>query len=149
MNKPTSNSKAIHKWIDKYIAKPNDKIGGFPVCPFINRYRKQIQIVETDDPSHVVENFSVFHQQFGIEAVICHGFDWDYDSLEKFTNKVNRKYKKKDVMTLFMHPDTEEEPLPIHYTFNKAPLVIIQRISVLESARKSLKKTDYYSYYKE
>jgi hypothetical protein len=73
----------------------------------------------------------------------------DYDKLEHLVNKKTRKFKKQDIEILFMHPETVEPPLPLNYTFKYAPLIIVQRKSTLQNARKTLKnKTNYYKYHK-
>ena len=149
MSKLDVTSKRIWRWIVSTIAKPNPQIGNFPVCPFINRYKDHIMIVKTDDPRRVIDNFVTFHKTFALEAVVCHGFDFSYEHLHSFVNKQNRRLKKKDIICLGMHPDTEDEPLGFAYTYRNEPLIIIQKISTLEHARKSLENTDYYTHYKE
>ena len=85
----------------------------------------------------------------GVEAVVLYGKTIRYETLNDIVNKANKRHKKWDVEILLMHPDTEDEPLPINYTFNDCPLIIIQRKSTLEKARFTLKsKTNYYDYYK-
>ena len=46
-----------------------------------------------------------------------------------------------------MHPDGDENVLPVDYQF-ELPLLIIQRLSTLKKARKQLEKTKYYKHYK-
>lgn len=139
----------IWQWINTEIQRPRKQIGNFPVCPFIKHYKKHIMVVKTSDPRRVIDNFVNFHKTFALEAVVCHGFDFSYEHLHSFVNKQNRRLRKKDVICLAMHPQTEGEPLGIAYTYTREPLIIIQKISTLEGARKSLQKTDYYTYFKE
>lgn len=106
-------------------------------------------MVRTHNPVQVIENFRVFKDVFQLEAVVAHGFDYSYEHLQRFAHKMNRKYAKHDITVLVMHPDTEGEPLGIAYTYKHEPLVIVQRTSTLERARKSLENTDYYTHYKE
>lgn len=149
MSSSNTTSRQIKRWIYTKLAKPNPKTGNFAICPYINKYKTQISVVHTDDPWVCVENFHVFSKTFGLEAVVCWGFDWTYEKLHSECNKINKKYSKKDILCLAMHPDTEDEPLPGNYTWRKCPLIIIQRISTLENARKQLKNTDYYQHYKD
>lgn len=139
--------KKIQRWLKQTIAKPKPSLGGNSVCPYLNHYWHNTMIVESQDPRTVVEGFRHFKDIFKLEAVVVNGFDWDYDYMHDQINSWNRSYRKHDIICLGMHPDTEGEPLGFAYTYAYEPLIIIQRISTLKSARKQLKTTDYYSYY--
>lgn len=134
----------------KSLGKPNAKIGNHAICPYIEQYKDKILVVENTNPREVVKNFATFKDVFRLEAVVVHGFDWDFDKLADQIDKYNSQYRKKDVYCLGMHPNSEGSPLPLEYTFRDQPLIIIQRWSTLQAAKQNLaKNTDYYTYYKE
>jgi hypothetical protein len=139
----------IYEYLVKVIARPRKKIGGFAICPFLKRYLKDIQIIITEDYDKTLDTTCQLLGPLGIEAAVISGYDIDYDNLEKLVNRKSRKYKKLDIELLFMHPETVEPPLPLNYTFKHAPLIIVQKRSTLQNARKTLKnKTNYYKYHK-
>jgi hypothetical protein len=139
----------IYQYLIKVIARPRKKIGGFAICPFLKRYLNNIQIIITQDYSKTLDTTCQLLGPLGLEAVVISGYDMDYDKLEHLVNKKTRKFKKQDIEILFMHPETVEPPLPLNYTFKYAPLIIVQRKSTLQNARKTLKnKTNYYKYHK-
>ena len=121
-----------------------------PICPYISKYDKEIMVVTSEDPEQVVKNFIVFKDIFHLEAVVVHGFDWEYEEVVDELEYLNKKYRKKDIECLGMHPDTTDTPLGIDYTYRDEPLIIIQRRSTLLKARKDLaKNTKYYTFFKE
>jgi len=139
----------IYQYLVKVIARPQKQIGGFAICPFLKRYLNNIQIVITQDYDSTLDICCQLLGPLGLEAVVISGYDMDYDTLESLVNRKSRKYKKRDIELLFMHPETVEPPLPLNYNFKYAPLIIVQKRSTLQNARKTLKnKTNYYKYHK-
>lgn len=144
--KMSPSDKQVWQWLDK-ISKPQPTLNGNAICPWISTYRHKIMVVKSDTPDVVVENFAVFKQTFALEAVVIYGFRMNYDQQYAFINKLNKRYKKRDVFLLGMRPDSEEPPLPLEYNY-KRPLIIAQKLSTLKMARQQLaKNTDYYSHY--
>lgn len=140
----------ILRYIKNKLGVNHTKVGDMPICPYIQQYKNAITVVESDDPEQIVKNFIVFRDIFKLEAVVVYGFDWEYDDLADELDYLNKKYRRKDIECLGMHPDTEQTPLPVEYTFRDTPLIIIQRRSTLLKARKELAKTTkYYKYFKE
>ena len=147
--KPTSknNTTNIWRWLKRVIAKPRKRLGGHAICPYLQEYMDRISLVESVTPITVAENFATFHRQFGLEAVIVYGFDWDFDRVHKEVDAINKKLKSKDVECLAMCPDSEGAPFPIEYNYTE-PLIILQKRSTLQEKRNHLAKmTDYYTYY--
>ena len=151
MNLKTKKSLAQMSHIVKYlnfIARPKKKLKGHAICPFIEQYRDKIQIVETDDYNQKVAQSVELMAPLGLEAVVLHGKQMDYDRLERYVTKWNRQYRTRDIEILFQHPDTEDPPIDYYYEYVHSPIVIIQRRSTLLKARQELaKNTDYYSIY--
>jgi hypothetical protein len=106
-------------------------------------------VVKSTNPEVVVHNFSVFKHTFALEAVVVYGFESDFDTMTDLCDKWDRKYRKRDVECLYMHPDATEPPLPIDYQWRDCELLIIQKRSTLERSRQLLKNTDYYSYFSD
>jgi len=140
------SDKQVWQWLDQ-ISKPQPKLNGNAICPWISTYRNNIMVVKSDTPAVVIENFAVFNQTFALEAVVIYGFNMNYDQQYAFIDKLNKRYKKRDVFLLGMRPDSEEPPLPLEYNY-KRPLIIAQKLSTLKMARKqTAKNTDYYTHY--
>ena len=136
----------VKAWLDK-LSKPNKKISNMPICPFIGKYRNRIHIAQTTKPEDLANNFAHMKDVFQFEAVVAFGFWMSYDKMDKMITTLNKKLAHKDTICLMMHPDGDESVLPVDYQF-ELPILIIQRLSTLNKARKQLEKTKYYKHYK-
>lgn len=146
--KMSLSDKKVWQYLD-HISKPQKKLGGNAICPYIKHYKDRIMVIHSTTPQQVVENFAHFKDIFHLEAVVVYGFNLTYDKQYEQIERWNKRYKKKDVFVLGMRPDSEEPPLPLNYNFTK-PLIIIQKLSTLQKARHNLaKNTDYYTYQKK
>ena len=142
-----TTKRKLESWLDK-LTKPNKKLDGMPICPYINKFRKQIYIARTKDPEQLANNFGDMKDIFKFEAVVGFGFWMSYNRMDGLITKLNKKLKKKDTICLMMHPNGKSDVLPVDYQF-ELPLIIIQRASTLKKAQEELKsKTKYYKHYK-
>jgi hypothetical protein len=137
------------QYIKKILTKPQPKLGGLPICPFVKQYLDNIDVVETDNWEPKISQVCQLLNAVGYEAVVICGPMIDWDELMTMCDDYQSRYYHKDVEILVMHPDTDDFPLPLEYNFRYAPLVIVQRASTLQDARDLLQKTGkYYNYYK-
>jgi hypothetical protein len=137
------------QYIKKILTKPQPKLGGLPICPFVKQYLDNIDVVETDNWEPKISQVCQLLNAVGYEAVVICGPMIDWDELMTMCDDYQSRYYHKDVEILVMHPDTDDFPLPLEYNFRYAPLVIVQKASTLQDARDLLQKTGkYYNYYK-
>ena len=144
-------TKKLLDWLQNTIAKPNKKLDGQAICPFLKQHLANTQLIEVKNVKHLstqVHTIANIMGALGLEAIILHGFEIDYDKLYAMAKIWNKKYKLNDTTILVMHPNTVDPPLPLDYNYSE-PLIIIQKTSTLEKARKQLEKTGkYYKHYK-
>ena len=152
MAKMSGGKDLTHKtwqYIKRILMKPQPKLGGMPICPFIKQYIDRITVIETDNWERKISQVCQLLNSVGYEAVVICGPMMDYDELMSICDDYASRYYNKDIEILMMHPDTDDFPLPLEYNFRYSPLVIVQKQSTLEDARELLEKTGkYYNYYK-
>ena len=137
----------IIKWFDT-LTKPQKKLDGLPICPFLAKYKDSVMVVRNTDPEKIANNFALQKDIFKLQAMVVFGFWMSWDKMERMVDSLNKKLKKKDVICFMMHPDGDEDTLPIQYDMD-LPLLILQRISTLKQAKKKLREnTNYYKHYK-
>ena len=139
----------IWKYLLTTLSTPRKEIGNYPICPFVKRYKDRILVVKSETPEVVVDSFATFKDVFALEAVVVYGFTSEFDTMTNICDHWDKKYRKKDVECLYMNPLAVDPPLPVDYQWRDCELLIIQRRSTLENARKSLEKGDYYTYFSE
>lgn len=141
--------KKLELWMES-LGKSQDKLGKHSICPYINRYKDKILLIPSKKPFTIAKSFATFKDLFNLEAVVVYDFWLDWDKMVRATELCNDQLNTKDVEVLMMHPDSTDAPLGFEYTFEDSPLLIVQRRSTLERARKSLQEnSDYYTYFRE
>jgi len=152
MAKTSSGTDLKHKtwqYIKKILMKPQKKLGGLPICPFLKQHIENIAVIETDNWEKKISQVCELLTAVGYEAVVICGPMMDWDELMSICDDYQSRYYWKDVEILVMHPDTDDFPLPLEYNFRYSPLVIVQKASTLQDARDILQKSGkYYKYYK-
>ena len=139
----------VWQYLKKKLMKPQPKLAGMPICPFLKQYIDSIAVIETDDWEKKISQTCELMNSLDYEAVVICGPWMDYDELMSICEDYESRYYNKDVEILMMHPDTEEPPLPLDYNFEDSPLVIVQRASTLNDSRELLQKSGkYYNFYK-
>ena len=137
----------IIKWFDT-LTKPHKRLDGLPICPYLQKYKDNVMVIRNKDPEKLANNFALQKDIFKLQAMVVFGFWMSWDKMEKMVDRINKKLKKQDVCCFMMHPDGDEDVLPVHYDMD-LPLLIVQRISTLKEAKKKLKaNTNYYKHYK-
>lgn len=139
----------VWQYIRSVLIKPQKKMDGLSICPFLKQYLDSIDVVETQDWEKKISQVCELLVPLGYEAVVICGPFEDYDELLSICDDYNSRYYKKDIEILLMHPDTDDYPLPLDYNFDDSPLVIVQRASTLNDSRRILQKSGkYYNFYK-
>lgn len=125
----------IKDWIDR-ISKPNDELGGFPVCPFASG--APFQLIKTDGTITPPSN--------DFEVII-------YRLPDTFTQdevcSIAENYNKLFPNLVFL-PDPKDRYTEINgvQTNNgHANVILCQPRKKLEAARKNLVNTKYYDYW--
>lgn len=149
ISKNSNIEQQIDQWLWHKLAKKHKQIDNMPICPYLQKYRHKIMTVESNDPLESARVFCDLRNALDLEAVILHGPYYDYDDLVDICEEISKRYSRKDLTVLCMHPDTDNPPLPIEYNFYW-PLIILQNTSTLDTARKLLlKNTNYYVYFND
>ena len=127
------------------LSQPNPHLHGHAICPYIKPYIDNITHSTHNTPQEVLEHVPHVIEQNSIAHVMVCAFDWDWFEMESTVQILHHQHQRQDKEFLFMHPDSEDAPLPIEdYSFQH-PLIIVQIRSKLLEARKQLpQNTNYY-----
>lgn len=136
----------LKRWL-KQLTKPRKQLDGLPICPFLARYENAIHLAMNREPEELCRHFADVKDIFRLEACVVYGFSMSWNQMEKMVARLNRDLKQKDVCCFMMHPDGDDDVLPVEYQ-PPIPLLIIQKVSTLERAKQQLSKTNYYKHYK-
>lgn len=126
----------VRKWVDR-ITKKHDNMNGNRICPFA----KMPKVITVD--KLCVEDFVEITSE--VTVYMENGIRSTYDELET----VCRTLKSMNPNAVFL-PDHPHKPSYIkgHMTGNGVfPCIIVQSKQELDTARKALEKTDYYTHW--
>lgn len=126
----------IAQWLERITIK-NPNLGGHKICPFA-RMPKVVTVKKLSDDDFInLDNEITVYIESDIRS--------SYQELEELCKKL--KSLNPDYVFLPDHPH-KPNYIQEQETGNKfLPCIIVQTKSELDSARESLSKTDYYSYW--
>ncbi len=127
---------------------PNNDLDGLAICPYLKKYIDSIDITLHSSVESLYDTIpDIVAKKLPAHVCVC-DWDWEYFDMETSTEHLHYLYRRDDMEFLFMHPESEDAPLPIgDYNF-KTPLLIVQQRSMLQQARKKLaQNTNYYEHF--
>jgi hypothetical protein len=131
-----STETVIKKWVSN-ISKKNSNLGGYRICPFA---RMPI-VISVDKLS--TEKFSNLNDQ--ITVYMEQEISSSYEELENLCREL--KSLNPNFVFLPDHPHKKNHINGQETGNGVFPCIIVQTKQELESARRTLEKTDYYSYW--
>lgn len=144
MNKEEIKLK-LNQWLINFVEKPNPMLNNWPPCPYARQARvaNKIHIV-FDSPLEIVQYIS----SLGTYDVVVLCFDhaeFSSSQIELFTKHINSILMWKDYVVLEDHPDAEEYINGVKMNFGECGLMVLQRLSKLNTAADQLKEKGYYN----
>lgn len=148
----------IKRWILEDLSKPVALLNNLPKCP----YAKKALLDNKIKFYHVCKDLNFIIQEIAkdwnddtLEVAVIH-LDWEIspNQLENIVVTYNVEYKDQDFLFLDDHVEVDETIKNINFNNGKYNLLLMQRRSKIEAARKQLQKLNYYKnwpedYYKE
>lgn len=145
----------VRKWSKEVLENPRDSLGDWQVCPFARGAweANATNIVVVDDWRDVIKAIHEFIEGKSAITILVkmEPDDWDREEFLEDVRKLNKRWSKKNVFSLGLHPwdentfiaqATEEDPeLGLHdeYVF-----VLLFRLDELNIASQSLEEDGYY-----
>jgi len=136
------------KQVEDWIRQIGEKVAktGFPICPYVKKSIQQKSIQIQPARHNVLDQCLQYCDLFGtlgLDAVVIY-FNYPI-SEKKLSNLARRVHKlRSHFAVLYDHPKNKGLHKGIQFSFQKAPLLIMQEYRKLKNAQTQLKKTDYY-----
>lgn len=132
----TSTQTVIENWVNR-ISKKNEKIGSHRICPFATRpHLVSVKKLCLENVAPMDTQVTVF-----MEESVCS----TYDDLVQLCNKLKNNYP--NFVFLPDHPHRPSYIDDVETGNGVYPCIIAQTKEELETARRALQKTDYYTYW--
>jgi hypothetical protein len=144
-------SKQLIQWMQEFVEIPHPRLGNWPPCPYARQARlnngigiKFCTVPEFDDV--LGESLQTLEQKEVV--VIC--FDHRTvapDVLQQYVQAKNQVLMPIDYVILEDHPDAEEFVNGIKMNFRHCGLLVLQKLSKLNTASDRLKEKGYYKHW--
>jgi hypothetical protein len=139
----------LQQWLVDFVEKPNPLLNNWPPCPYARQARisNQIQIIfdsplEIANYTHELEHYDV--------VVLCFDHNkYSASQIELFTKHINSILLWQDYVVLEDHPEAAESINSVPMNFGECGLMILQRLSKLNTAADQLKNKGYYTTWSE
>ena len=135
----------LQEWLTTFVEQPNPLLNNWPPCPYARQARLNNQIhIVFDSPLEIARYVTSLDNHDVV--VLC--FDhtkFSSNQIELFTRHVNSILIWRDCVVLEDHPDALELINGVPMNFGKCGLMILQRLSKLNTAADQLKEKGYYN----
>lgn len=138
----------IKKWIEDFVSVHNTRIGHVP-CPFAKQAMLSEKILYVSGAEHTLADLldslaDDWNDKYEVVVVYCPTQLYTPQELSKIVRQFNDVAMNKDLVALEDHPLDPELLNGETMNFGKCSLVLVQRLSKLNSASRLLKKQGYY-----
>lgn len=123
------------------IAKPHSNNNNFAICPFINKYKDKIMVIEGFEG---VETGCSLLNNTNLEAIVYYSKKGKH--IHTKVTGLNKRFRALNVEVLYMDPTTSHCPIETvpDYTWREHYIIIVQRRDTLHRARTQLRGTKYF-----
>lgn len=147
--------KDIEKWIAEFVSAHNKEIGQVP-CPFAKEAMLKERINYVSGGKHTISPLldslaNSWDDKYEVVVLYMDKKEMTpkevSDTVKTFND--NAMKNKIDIVALEDHPDDPEILNGVSMNFGKATLILVQRLTKLNTASKILKKKGYYDNWPE
>jgi hypothetical protein len=138
----------LTSWLVNFVEAPNPLLGDWAPCPYARAARidNQIEIVFADSKELDVAVEQALPTLENKDVIIICFDHTQIQSItvEKLVETINQNLMPRDYVILEDHPDRSELVNTVSMNFGKCGLLLVQKLSKLNTASNQLKQRGYY-----
>jgi hypothetical protein len=135
----------LNQWLVDFVEKPNPLLNNWPPCPYARQARLTNKIhVVFDSPLQIAQYVSSL-DAYDVVVLCFDHTQFSASQVERFSRHINSILILRDYVVLEDHPDAVELINGVPMNFGECGLMILQRLSKLNTAADQLKEKGYYS----
>lgn len=135
----------LEQWLINFVEKPNIQLNNWPPCPYARQARLADKIYIVFDSPLEIAHYASFLDDYDVVVLCFDSADYSASQIKLFSQHINSILIHKDLVVLEDHPDSAEFINGVKMNFGRCGLMILQRLSKLNSAADQLKDKGYYS----
>jgi hypothetical protein len=141
----------LDRWLKTFVEQPHPGLGKMPVCPFARQARidGKIALIESRFGCLVTDVEQNLHllDTKDVLVVIFDHTEIEHSMLASLVKAHNKILMPADYVILEDHPDAEEFVNGVKMNFGLCGLLVVQRLSKLNTASEQLRAKGYYSHW--
>jgi hypothetical protein len=134
----------LNQWLVDFVEKPNPLLNNWPPCPYARQARISNKIHIVFDSPLSIAQYVPLLDTYDVVVLCFDHTQFSFSQIELFTQHVNSVLLWRDYVVLEDHPDSEELVNGVKMNFGECGLMILQRLSKLNTAADQLKDKGYY-----
>lgn len=135
----------LEHWLVSFVEQPNPLLTNWPPCPYARQARLSNKILTVFDDPLEIARYTKHLDEYDV-VILCFDHNkFSASQIELFTKHVNSILTLQDFVVLEDHPDSVELINGVQMNFGKCGLMILQRLSKLNTAANQLKDKGYYA----
>lgn len=135
----------LTSWLVDFVEKPNPLLNNWPPCPYARQARITNKVHIVFDSPIDIAHYVSFLDEYDVVVLCFDHTKFSASQIELFTKHINSILIWKDFVVLEDHPDSIELINDVKMNFGKCGLLILQRLSKLNTAANQLREKGYYN----
>ena len=135
----------LEQWLVEFVEKPNPLLNNWPPCPYARQARLANKIHIVFDSPLEIARYVPFLDDYDVVVLCFDSTEYSSSQIELFTRHINSILIHKDYVVLEDHPDSEEFVNGAKMNFGECGLMVLQRLSKLNTAADQLREKGYYN----
>lgn len=135
----------LTSWLVDFVEKPNPLLNNWPPCPYARQARLSDQILIVFDSPLEISQYTRHLTNYEVVILCFDHKQFSASQVELFAKHVNSILIWKDYVVLEDHPDSKEFVNGVQMNFRECGLMILQRLSKLNTAADQLREKGYYN----
>lgn len=139
----------LNQWLVDFVEKTNPLLNNWPPCPYARQARLANRIHIVFDSPLEIAGYVTFLDNHDVVILCFDSAEYSASQIELFTQHINSSLIWKDCVVLEDHPDSKEFVNGVKMNFEECGLMILQRLSKLNTSADQLKDKGYYNTWSE
>jgi hypothetical protein len=135
----------LEQWLANFVEQPNPLLNNWSPCPYARQARLCNKIFTAFDSPLEIHQYTNKLEDYDVVVLCFDHTKFSASQIELFTKHINSILLWQDYVVLEDHPDSEEYVNGVKMNFGECGLMILQKLSKLNTAADQLKNKGYYN----
>lgn len=141
----------LYNWMKDFLEVPNEKLGGWSLCPFANKARKNnkmyISFIDWENINEEIDKAILSLDDKEVGVLLFDPKEINNNELLVYLYDANNILMEKNYVLIMDHPDENEILNGINTHFGIAGIILVFKLDHLNNATRLLKAKGYFKYW--